>query len=96
MDESALKEGGVFEFTKDEYRIYPVDQPVDLINRNWEALARVVVVEMTCANKKTCGKYKVVKMYGEEERKILTKYWQEIVEIKKRQKIDDFFDVKVS
>lgn len=96
LDEAALKEGGIFEFSKDEYRTYPIDQPLDLINRNWEVLARVVVIEATCANKKTVGKYRIIKIYSKNEREVLTQYWREIVQIKKGEKIDNFFDVKVS
>jgi hypothetical protein len=96
LDESIIKEGKEFEFTKDEYRVYPIDQPIDLINRDWVPLARVVVTEVRNANKKTFGKYKVVKIYKGTEKEVLTNYWHEIVEIKKGKKIDDFRDVKVT
>jgi len=46
----------------------------------------VAVVETTCTGKKTAGKYRVIKIYGAEERKAVTKYWQESLENKKETK----------
>lgn len=94
--EENLKEGDIYNFVKNDYRIYPLDQPIDLINRNWEVLAWVIVIEVFCADNKTLGKYQVEKIYNKEEKFFLTKYWRERVEIKQGQKIESFFDVKVT
>jgi len=96
LNEEILQEGKEYSFEKDEYRVYPVDQPIDLINRDWIPLARVVIVEVCCKNKKTFGKYKIIKMYHGQEKKDLTKYWREIVEVKKGRKINNFHDIKVT
>jgi hypothetical protein len=79
LDEANLEMGKIYEFSKEEYRIYPVDIPIDLINQNWEYVAKVVVTEFKNSDKKTIGKYKVLKIYKDAEKEILTKYWKETV-----------------
>ena len=47
LNESILREGEIFEFTKSENRVYPINIPIDLINQDWIGLARVIVIEYT-------------------------------------------------
>ena len=96
LDESKLEIGKVYDFSKNGYRTYPVDIPIDLINQNWEAVAKVIVIEFKNYKGKTYGKYKVLKIYEGKEKEVLTSYWRETVQIIKGKKISDFSTVKVS
>jgi hypothetical protein len=72
-----LKEGGQYKFNKQGFRVYPVEIPLDLVNENWEAIAKVVVEEFKNYKGKTFGTYRVVRLYSEKEKKFLSSYWQE-------------------
>lgn len=96
LNEGSLKEGSIYEFEKEGYRTYPVGMPIDLVNNVWEAVAKVIVVESMCKNRKTRGKYKVVKIYKGTEKVVLTNYWRETVQLIKGEKITDFSGAKVS
>jgi|APSaa5957512576_1039674.scaffolds.fasta_scaffold236456_1 hypothetical protein len=76
LDENKIEIDKIYSFNKDEYRIYPVDMPIDLLNKNWEAIGRVIIVESTNKENKTIGKYKVLKIYETEEKELLSKYWK--------------------
>lgn len=90
------KEGEIYEFIKDEARVYPIDQTLDLINNNCDVLAKVVVTEFHVDKEKTKGKYKIIRLYSKEEKEFLTKYWRENFEIGMGKKIDNFNNLKVS
>lgn len=77
LDEKNLKRGVIYEFFKEDYRVYPVGIPIDLINENWEAVGRVVISEFQNAKGQTLGKYEVIKIYDKKERELITKYWRE-------------------
>ena len=79
LDETNLRIGNVYSFTKDGYRIYPVDTPIDLLNQDWEPLARVMIIKTALSEKKTTGNYKVLKIYSENEKKVLVEYWKDYV-----------------
>ncbi|MCD6478902.1 MAG: DUF2584 family protein, partial [Candidatus Diapherotrites archaeon] len=96
LNEKVLKVGEIYEFSKEEYRVYPVNIPIDLINQNWEPVAKIIIVEFKNSGGRTSGKYKVLKIYEGEEKRILTNYWIETVQIIKGRKISDFSNVKVS
>lgn len=83
LDESVLESGNVYDFWKNEYRIYPIDIPIDLVNKDWEAIAKVVVLEFKNFENKTHGRYKVIKIYNEGDRSFLSKYWQDSVNYNK-------------
>jgi len=91
-----LEEGKEYTFRKNGIRVYPINIPIDLINERWECLARVVVLEVTHKNGETSGRFKVIKLYNEEERKFLTSYWRKVVEYIKGGEIKDFSNVKVT
>ena len=48
------------QFEKAEHRIYPIDIPIDLLDENWNVLARVRITEITVGHGKTQGSYTVV------------------------------------
>lgn len=77
LDEKNLKQGATYEFFKEDYRVYPVGIPIDLINENWEVVGRVVISEFQNVKGKTLGKYEVIKIYDKKERELITKYWRE-------------------
>jgi hypothetical protein len=83
LNESELYEGRIFEFSKEGYRIYPIDIPIDLINKDWEAVAKVVIREVTLKEGNTSGKYEVIEVYDKNKREERTRYWRKIVEFKK-------------
>ena len=84
LDEEGLERGEIYNFEKDEYRVYPAAIPIDLVNREWEAVAKVVVLEFRNCNGKTCGRYKVLRKYEGEEKHILTNYWKETIEFSRK------------
>lgn len=96
FDEEQIKEGKEYSFSKDGYRIYPLHQPIDLINNNWEAVAKALVLEFVNKDGKTSGKYKVVKVYSQKEKEFLTNYWRENLEITKGKKFTDFHGIKMT
>lgn len=96
LDEKILVVGSVYLFSKDEYRVYPVNHPIDLINKDWEAVAKVLVTAFTNKDGKTIGEYKVLKIYCGQEKEFITNYWRENIQISLGRKITDFRDVKVS
>ncbi len=96
LNEHKLVDGQTYSFSKEEYRVYPMGIPIDLINSNWEALAKVEIVSSTTASGKTLGQYKVLRLFSPEEKELATKYWRNNLEIMKGEKIIDFSKVKVS
>lgn len=96
LNEESLEIGKIYDFSKREYRTYPIDMPIDLINQNWEVVAKVIVVESKNSDGKTQGKYKVIKIYQGQEKEFLTNYWRETIQIIKGENIDDFSDLKIS
>lgn len=78
------KEGACFAFEKSGNRIYPMELPIDLLNENWEAIARVEIYCLNYSDKKTKGTYEVLKIYEGEEKRVLTDYYQEVSKILKQ------------
>ena len=75
LNEDILKEGEIYQFTKTGNRVYPINIPIDLINQDWKALARVIIIEYTNKEDIITGRYRVVRVYSEEESKSITDYW---------------------
>lgn len=69
--------GEVRAFEKAEERIYPIDMPIMLADEDWNIIAAVSITEYTTSNNKTSGKYRVVKVFNENERMVLTKVHKE-------------------
>ena len=76
LNEDILKEGEIYEFTKSGNRVYPINIPIDLINQDWTALARVIVIEYTNKENITTGRYRILRIYNEEEKSKITDYWK--------------------
>ena len=91
-----LCEEEIYPFIKKENRVYPINSPLDLINSDGEAVAKVVIIESTNLPNETKGKFKIVRLYNDDEKEFLKRYWRETVEYIKNKKIDDFENVKVS
>lgn len=72
-----LVEGGIYDFVKSGSRAFPIETPIDLINPNREAIAKIHILEFTNTNTETKGKYRVIKIYKGEEKDVLTNYWIE-------------------
>jgi len=80
IDKNTIKVGEEYMFEKDEHRVYPINIPIDLVNENWEVVAKVVVKEFSVLNDKTQGVWVALKLYNDEESKFLTKYWGETLD----------------
>ncbi len=74
---SELKKGVSYEFEKEGNRIFPLDTPIDLINKDREAIAKIKIEQFTNKQGITTGNYSVIKIYSSEEKKVLTQYWEE-------------------
>jgi len=73
-----LVEDKVYDFKKNELRIYPINIPIFLANKKWEILAAVSILETTAGSDQTCGKFKVVKVYEGQQKSTLTKTFQDL------------------
>ena len=71
-----LVENIEYNFKKQGIRIYPINVPLDLVNENWEAVARCVITSISMQNEETAGKYKIICIYSKKERDVLTKLWR--------------------
>lgn len=67
-----LEIGKEYKFIKDNHRLYQIKVSMDLRDENWNAFGRCVITEYTVGNNKTFGKYVVVKIFNEEEKKYIT------------------------
>ena len=72
-----LKENMIYDFVKSGNRVFPLETPIDLINLQREAVAKVSIMEFANDRSGTRGKYKVIKKYTHEEKLMLTNYWIE-------------------
>ena len=77
---ASLEKGKAYSFTKQGNRIYPIGIPIDLVDKNWNVKAKVIVEEFTNSENMTTGIYRIVKIYSEKEKELLGKYWKEIRE----------------
>ncbi len=67
-----LEIGKEYKFVKDGHRLYQIKVPMDLRDENWNAFGRCIIIEYTVGNNKTFGKYVMVKIFDEEEKKHVT------------------------
>ncbi|MDP3027447.1 MAG: hypothetical protein Q8N63_07075 [Nanoarchaeota archaeon] len=67
-----LVEGDERSFEKAEERVYPINMPIMLADGDWNIVAAVSITEYMESTNKTSGKYKVVRIFNEDERKVLT------------------------
>ncbi len=62
-----------YPFSKDGHRIYPLEVPLDLVNDQWGVVAKIMVTSYSVGKGKTKGTYKILKIYDDSERKMLSK-----------------------
>lgn len=66
-----------YSFEKVGNRIFPLETPIDLIDMERNAIAKIRVTQFQNTLEKTNGEYEVIKIYQGEEKRILTNYWIE-------------------
>lgn len=72
--------GDKYPFTKEGYRVYPIDVPIELIDDSWTALALVVITSITLAANTTSGTFKVIKLYEGSEKELRTQAWRDVLQ----------------
>ena len=73
----AMKVDETYQFTKSNNRMFPIDTPIDLIDLNRTAIAKVKITSFTNRLGETFGYYTVVKIYADPEKSMLSNYWNE-------------------
>ncbi len=64
-------------FKKSANRVFPLDTPIDLIDLNRVAVAKIRIKSFSNEAGSTSGVYEVIKIYTDTEKAILTNYWKE-------------------
>jgi len=72
-----LKVGSSYEFKKPKYRVFPLATPIDLIDLERNAIAKIKILSLTNTNDETTGKFEILKIYTEMEKDVLSNYWLE-------------------
>ena len=72
-----LSDGGIYDFVKSGNRAFPIETPIDLINSDREAIAKIHILNFCNSNLGTSGKFKIIKIYKGDEKNVLTNYWIE-------------------
>jgi len=67
IERSELKFDTEYSFEKSKHRLYMLDTPMQLLTDKWQAIATIIITEITVGNNKTRGKFKVLKIYSDEE-----------------------------
>ena len=83
LDDKQLQLNKKYPFVKAGARVFPIDMPLDLVNGNWEAVARCIIDQITITSDKTVGKYKVVEIYDAKKRELLTEQWRSLLKTTK-------------
>ncbi|MBI3333935.1 DUF2584 family protein [Candidatus Pacearchaeota archaeon] len=74
---SSLEERAEYVFEKSGNRIFPLETPIDLLNMQRDAVAKIRITEFTNKPGITTGRYEVIKIYQDTEKQVLTQYWRE-------------------
>lgn len=69
--------GNCYEFTKVGNRVFPIETPIDLIDLNRNAIAKIRIKNFQNLIDRTVGEYQVIKVYSGIEKEVLTNYWVE-------------------
>jgi hypothetical protein len=69
--------GETYTFSKPENRVFPIGTPIDLIDIERQAIAKIKVTAFTQDGTNTTGSFTVIKLYKGAEREMLTNYWKE-------------------
>jgi len=73
----SLDNKGVYPFTKSGNRVFPLDTPIDLIDLDRVAIAKIRIQSFTNEGDETTGIFEVVKIYSGVEKSVLSNYWLE-------------------
>lgn len=76
--------GKEYHFYKEGHRLYQIKVPMDLRTSDWKFICRIIVKEYTIGEGRTEGTYIPVKLFSEEDKKIITKAYvsdEEVEEI---------------
>lgn len=60
---SSITVGNVYVAIKQDYRLYPINIPISLVNKSWEAYADVIIFRLTWEEQKTILVFEIVKIY---------------------------------
>ena len=72
-----IEEKCAYEFQKAGNRVFPIETPIDLIDSDRNALAKIKVISFLNSSSTTSGKYELIKIYSGEEKTVLSNYWLE-------------------
>lgn len=72
-----IEPGRIHPFNKTGNRIFPLDTPIDLIDADRNAVAKIKVKSFTNESGITTGLFQVIKNYTGNEKVVLTNYWRE-------------------
>jgi hypothetical protein len=72
-----LTPGETYPFSKPGNRVFPIGTPIDLINEERQAVAKIRISEFTNDSEKTTGSFTVIKLYEGTEKETLSNYWKE-------------------
>ena len=86
-----------YPFVKKGVRAFPIDMPIDLVNGNWEAVARCIINRITITSNETTGEYEVIEIYDEQKRRMLSEQWRSLLKITKDiPDVEDFSKVHIT
>lgn len=66
-------------FEKLEERIFPRGIPIDLVDKNWQPVAKVIVEDIVISENKTRGNFKVIYLYNKQERTTLYNIYKKVL-----------------
>jgi len=72
-----LEVGRSYKFKKSKNRVFPLDTPIDLIDLERQAIAKIKIVSFANANDETTGMFEILKIYTDTEKEVLSNYWIE-------------------
>lgn len=64
-------------FEKEGNRVFPIDTPIDLIDLDRNAIAKIKVSSFKNQLDSTLGSFEVIKIYEGVEKRVLSNYWVE-------------------
>lgn len=79
VNRETLVVGKQYSFEKNGIRIYPINIPIDLVNDNWEAIARCVISTISISSCQTTGEYKILEVYDEKRSKVFSEQWRKVL-----------------
>lgn len=73
----SLKVQQSYRFEKSGNRVFPVNTPIDLIDLQRNAIAKIKIASFLNKPDLTSGSFEVIKIYTGNEKSVLTNYWIE-------------------